>query len=709
MPETLLAIHLAPLVASPARRGGRAAARTHVHIGKHHLLATLTTNTLNAQAKRGRLDRATAALVALGSALGVFTFSATANATTFHVSSTAQLEEAVSKANGDASANTIELAGGVDYQPTKLLVFSDTSGTQTLTGPAGTLTAESPEARLEGGAVKKVTGTSETELVAVKSKVTLDLDHVILTGGGRESSPAVQDLGTLNVEDSTIAANVTSGVAVRSGSTATLTNSTVAEGASVGLTDEGTLTLVNDTVTRNGSSGIGGTSGGKLNLTNTMVAENAKHVSAPECASLTFSTSDHDLASDETCHAELKNQKPKLSALLENDGGSTTLYSELPGSPTIAHGDPAKCPPTDQRGYSRPSSECDIGADQYSSKPPVITVPESIVVEGTGSTGAIVTYTVAASDSDGLVKRLECTPESGSTFPIGITEVICTATDDHENQASASFEVAVNEPPPGLTTMIGPNTLGGTPSGLAVNSEGHIWISEWSQNVVKEFGASGEALGQLSLTSPCTGQMVHPFGLALDSEGNLWVADSGNNRLLEFNAEAKCELQLGRAGPGTHTEFDYPTGVAIGPNGNLWVSDMFNQRIQELTDTGEFVRQFGKPGSFGSAQGELLLPEGLAVDGGGNVWVSEPFNDRVQEFDEEGEYLGQLGTLFPEGQAVAVGRKGNMWVVNGGDALQEFSAADELAVSTSLAAPRRQPPQQGRRNSAVPPWRPWRP
>jgi hypothetical protein len=69
---------------------------------------------------------------------------------------------------------------------------------------------------------------------------------------------------------------------------------------------------------------------------------------------------------------------------------------------------------------------------------PVLTMPQEITADATSSAGAVVTYEVTATDS-GVVT---CTPPSGSTFPIGITTVVCTATNT-TGTATGSFPVTV--------------------------------------------------------------------------------------------------------------------------------------------------------------------------------------------------------------------------------------------------------------------------
>ncbi|MCH8871177.1 HYR domain-containing protein, partial [candidate division KSB1 bacterium] len=75
---------------------------------------------------------------------------------------------------------------------------------------------------------------------------------------------------------------------------------------------------------------------------------------------------------------------------------------------------------------------------------PVITCPADITVDNdAGQGGAVVNFTVTATDNCDSNVNVVCTPASGSTFPVGTTTVSCTATDDAGNQASCSFDVTV--------------------------------------------------------------------------------------------------------------------------------------------------------------------------------------------------------------------------------------------------------------------------
>lgn len=79
--------------------------------------------------------------------------------------------------------------------------------------------------------------------------------------------------------------------------------------------------------------------------------------------------------------------------------------------------------------------------------PPEILTPRPIMAHctekhGDGVSGTIVNFTVHASDNAGQPK-LVCVPPSGSFFPVGVTPVVCMATDAAGNRATNQFHVTV--------------------------------------------------------------------------------------------------------------------------------------------------------------------------------------------------------------------------------------------------------------------------
>ena len=380
--------------------------------------------------------------------LGLFG-TAAASAETYPVATTAEFEAAVSKANANPGANTIVLAS-LSYLPKATLTFTNTSGLQTVEGPAGSPTVVGGSAKLSGSSVVPF----PSELFVVNAGVSVTFKNVEITGGGGGAVTAVKDSGktatlgggTLTIESSLVSGNIGVGVTVEGGATATVRNSTFAEGLSAGLVDDGTASFFNSTVAFNETNGL--ENAGTLNLTNTIVADNE----GGDCAGKA-TTSDHSLDSDGSCGVGALSNKNPLLTKLTNDGGTTSIFSLKKGSPAIGEGDPAAgvCPATDQRGAKR-KSPCSIGADEYSSTPPTISVPAKITTEATGPGGAVVDYAATATGSEDVITSFVCTPASESEFPLGKTTVKCKAEDGHENTATATFEVEVTakgpaEPP----------------------------------------------------------------------------------------------------------------------------------------------------------------------------------------------------------------------------------------------------------------------
>jgi len=84
---------------------------------------------------------------------------------------------------------------------------------------------------------------------------------------------------------------------------------------------------------------------------------------------------------------------------------------------------------------------------------PVLQCPNDMIVEATCPEGAIVNFTVTATDLVDTSPEISCSPPSGSMFPLGTTKVSCSAKDSSGNWAAPSvFYVTVQDAaPPEIT------------------------------------------------------------------------------------------------------------------------------------------------------------------------------------------------------------------------------------------------------------------
>ena len=97
---------------------------------------------------------------------------------------------------------------------------------------------------------------------------------------------------------------------------------------------------------------------------------------------------------------------------------------------------------------------------------PVVHCPNDMLVVATTVDGAVVTYTVTATDNCDPNPTIVCNPPSGGTFPKGTTTVDCTATDSCGKSAQCSFTVTVSDKP---TAVFVDSGYAGKPNGTKVN------------------------------------------------------------------------------------------------------------------------------------------------------------------------------------------------------------------------------------------------
>ena len=121
-----------------------------------------------------------------------------------------------------------------------------------------------------------------------------------------------------------------------------------------------------------------------------------------------------------------------------------------------------KCTATDGAGNKATGSFTVTVRDTKG--PTFSNVPNDITVEANGPSGSVVRYdTPTAVDSVGGAVPASCSPASGSTFRVGSSAVICTASDSRGNSGSASFTVYVLDRTAPVLTV---------PAAISVSSSG---------------------------------------------------------------------------------------------------------------------------------------------------------------------------------------------------------------------------------------------
>jgi sugar lactone lactonase YvrE len=228
------------------------------------------------------------------------------------------------------------------------------------------------------------------------------------------------------------------------------------------------------------------------------------------------------------------------------------------------------------------------------------------------------------------------------------------------------------------------------PTGVAVDSNGNLYVSDAGNNRALEFNTpfvpcantfpcvGGSASLVFGLTGTSTGScagtpsattLCNPKGIGVDTNNNVFIADSTDNRVLGYytplsvtatsgSGDTTADIVFGQAGAFTTTDCNHPSstvsasslcspvGVASDPNGNIYVTDLVNDRVLEFNETNPPANVtanavFGQNGSFtavgcnsgGRNANSLCNPRQVAFDSIGNAYFADQGNSRILEFN----------------------------------------------------------------------------
>ena len=194
-----------------------------------------------------------------------------------------------------------------------------------------------------------------------------------------------------------------------------------------------------------------------------------------------------------------------------------------------------------------------------------------------------------------------------------------------------------------------PDRLTGVPTGLAFDSSGQLWVSEF-YGKIRRIDSNG--VSSILDTSAVPPPVLVPGYMTFDSAGNLYFSDrrfgvsdnpiytnpiGGGCRIIRVTPDRKLSVVAGTGvcgfsgdgGPATSAQLGDPNGLAFDSAGNLYVADANNHRIRRIDKSGTIttVAGTGVAGFSGdggpAAQAQLEYPFGLGITSGGLLYFSD--------------------------------------------------------------------------------------
>ena len=273
-----------------------------------------------------------------------------------------------------------------------------------------------------------------------------------------------------------------------------------------------------------------------------------------------------------------------------------------------------------------------------------------------------------------------------------------------------------------------------SPSGIAVDAAGNVFVADRGAHTVRKVRPSGlvtTIAGQTGLAGPTddmgpAARFSYPSGLAIDAAGTLYVADTGGHIIRKVSPAGQVTTLAGTvrnsgAADGTAASFNDPSGVAVDATGKVYVADSGNHTLREITPEGRVTTLAGAAAVWGETNGVGSAARfaaagagnvmgyrqmGIALDATGNVYVPSIFSNSIRKVTPTGEVSTWAGPTYDpsdplyrywEGStdgtgplasfrgpaAVAADQAGNLYVADTGNNTVRKITAD--GVVTTLA------------------------
>ncbi len=286
---------------------------------------------------------------------------------------------------------------------------------------------------------------------------------------------------------------------------------------------------------------------------------------------------------------------------------------------------------------------------------------------------------VAASFTAQVASQGETSLYSGSAAASTVRNMLGTVdstTDVSAFASTISSTITALESLPSISLVAG-NTAPwepiSSPSGMVRDSAGNLYFTNQTGNELIKLAPDGTSTllaGAFAAGSAdgvgASARFNSPSGLAIDSQGNIYVADTGNSTIRMVTQEGIVSTVAGKAGTvgisdgiGSSALFSNPQGVAVDVNGNLYVADSMASTIRKIAPGGVVSTLAGQGGcgqkdGVGSAA-QFCNPVSVVVDGVGNLYVVDAGNRMIRKITSDGTASTLAGSVvgFQDGTGAA--------------------------------------------------------
>ncbi len=218
-----------------------------------------------------------------------------------------------------------------------------------------------------------------------------------------------------------------------------------------------------------------------------------------------------------------------------------------------------------------------------------------------------------------------------------------------------------------------------SPSAVAVNSLGEVYIADTGNQRVRAIVSAGERRPKILTTkagngeasfsgerAPATNATLHfPSDVALGPNGNIYFSDTENHRvrrvdlstgLISTVAGNGLPGNRGVGGPGTDTRLHSPEGLAFDSDGRLYIADTENDRVLRLNVRSEILHAIIDPASNSTSTVAVFKsPTALAIDSADNLYIAETGDHRIRMVDLD---AGEISIVAGDGSAEFAGDGG---------------------------------------------------